>query len=268
MAFKPIYFAATAALLVSGIAVSQAQSADASALAPERAAAVQVTATTGMVSEYMFRGQRLGGASWEPAVELQTQGLTAGVWSNLPADHFLRATSNAEVDVYSYFNYRLTPTFSLLPGATLYEYPGATVLRGNYRSAFEPNLAANLQFGGVRYTPAIYYDIRRQGLTGELTAAKALPVVQLGTELDLTAVVGTSHERDAVNHSATDMRRGREYWSVGASVPYQIFRARLTLGLAYASGSGGYLQTDGTRRQADPVVGHRVVVSLSAAYGW
>src|SRR3954468_6212334 len=43
-----------------------------------------VTATPSVVSQYMFRGVRLGGASFEPTVEADYGNLALLVWANFP----------------------------------------------------------------------------------------------------------------------------------------------------------------------------------------
>ena len=58
--------------------------AQAPAAKPAAAPAYTVTSTFTAVSQYMFRGQRLGGPSWQPSVEVAAGDFTAGLWSNLP----------------------------------------------------------------------------------------------------------------------------------------------------------------------------------------
>jgi hypothetical protein len=68
------------ALTVGALSVT-AQTAPAPAPA---APAVAITVTPAIVSQYMFRGQRLGGASFQPAIEASYGSFVGGLWSNFP----------------------------------------------------------------------------------------------------------------------------------------------------------------------------------------
>ncbi len=54
------------------------------AVATPPAPAFTTTITPSVVSQYMFRGQRLGGGAFEPSVEVDAGNLAIGVWANVP----------------------------------------------------------------------------------------------------------------------------------------------------------------------------------------
>jgi len=53
----------------------------------------------------------------------------------------------------------------------------------------------------VKFTPKIYYDTVLEGPTYELTVFYAVPLSDLGTELDFTAVVGSYIWKDYARKS-------------------------------------------------------------------
>ena len=117
------------------------------------APAVSVTLTPSYVSQYMFRGQRLGGQSFEPSVEADTGNWALGVWSNLPLANRVPGQSNPEIDPYGSYTWNLGDSLSLQPGFTIYTYAKAPTDQGFFRSTYEPNFAVNYTIDGFKLTP-------------------------------------------------------------------------------------------------------------------
>src|SRR5688572_8789027 len=70
------------AVLTFGVVTASAQT---PAPAPAPAApSTSWTLTPAFVSQYMFRGARLGGPSFQPAIEYGANNLVLGLWSNFP----------------------------------------------------------------------------------------------------------------------------------------------------------------------------------------
>lgn len=223
-----------------------------------------VTGTLTYVSQYLFRGRRLGGESFEPSVELSAGGWALGLWTNFPIAGKVPGQSDPEIDPYGSFTFAVNPVFSVQPGFTLYTYPRAPADRGYRRTTFEPNFAVNYTIAGVRLTPRIYYDVVVRGLTYELSANCAVPLASLGTEFDLSGFAGEYRVADYANHSPSRVRTGGGYWQVGGSVPLALgSRSRLILGWAYARGAGAFVQRDGLPRSANPEAVGRGVASVS-----
>jgi uncharacterized protein (TIGR02001 family) len=142
------------------------------AQAPAAAApAYTVTSTFSAVSQYMFRGQRLGGPSWQPSVEVAAGDFTAGLWSNLPFKDKVKDSSAPEFDLYGSYTLKVNKDLAFVPAFTFYDYPKAPTNAGYYRSTFEPSVALNYTVADVRLTPKYYYDVVLSGPTYELTAA-------------------------------------------------------------------------------------------------
>ncbi len=151
------------------------------AQAPAAAPSVSFTATGAFVSQYMFRGQRLNGAGFQPAVEMAAGNFAAGVWANFVLDDQVPDSSDPEIDLYGSYTFALGKDLTLVPGFTLYTYPGAPTAAGFYRTTFEPSLALNYTIEGLKFTPKFYYDTVLEGATYELTAAYALPLKDIGS---------------------------------------------------------------------------------------
>ncbi len=66
------------------------------------APSLSVTVTPTFVSQYMFRGQRLSGASFQPVVEATYGNAGLGLWSNFPIKDKATGASDPEIDPYGY----------------------------------------------------------------------------------------------------------------------------------------------------------------------
>ncbi len=222
------------------------------------------TITPAFVSQYMFRGTRLSGPALQPTLEYARGDWAAGVWGSLPFKAQGSGQPDMEVDLYAYGRFAASPTLSVVPGLTIYTYPGAQTSRGYYQVTIEPSLAVTGMIGPVSLTPKLYYDFVLQGPTAELTAACAVPLPSLGTELDFTATVGTFRWNDAAARTAPPIRNWGDYWLIGATVPYQFTpRSRITVGWAYTAGTGNYLKPGTAAKVANPAALGRGVLTVS-----
>ncbi|MCX6955787.1 MAG: TorF family putative porin [Verrucomicrobia bacterium] len=231
------------------------------------APAYTLTATATAVSQYMFRGQRLGGPSWQPSVEFAAGDFTAGLWSNLPFKDKVKDSSDPEFDLYASYAFNVNKDVSIVPGFTFYDYPKAPTKFGYYRSTFEPNVAVNYTVAGVKLTPKFYYDTVLRGPTYEFTAAYALPLKDLGTELDFTGQIGTFIQRDVTNNASPSSKAWGDYWLVGVAAPFQITKqSKLTVGFAYTEGRDAYYKTGSAPRSENTYAVGRGVVTISYAF--
>lgn len=263
------------ALLLTGLAtispaLSQAQTATpAPAPAPvAEAPSASWILTPSFASQYMFRGVRLGGPSFQPSLEFDYGSLAVGVWSNFPMKDRVPGQSDPEFDVYGSYTFTVIPDqLTLVPGFTWYNYPDADKANGFYKGTFEPSLAANYTIGMVKLTPKVYYDVVLDGATYELTATLAVPLKDLGTELDFTGTVGTFKWDNAIENASPDIKNWGDYWLVGVAMPFQITpSSKLTLGVAYTKGSGNYLKQGTDPRLANTAAVGRTVATVS--YAW
>jgi uncharacterized protein (TIGR02001 family) len=219
------------------------------------------------VSQYMFRGERLGGPSFQPALEFNAGDLALGLWSNFPLADRVPGQSDPEIDPYAAYTLTVNDACSIVPGFTWYTFPNADRRRGFHSSRFEPNLALNYTAWGFRFTPKVYYDFARRGPTYEFSVAVAIPLTGLGTELDWTATVGTFLYRDAVNGAEPRVKNWGDYTLVGVTAPFALSQAsRVFLGVAYTRGTGNYLKAGTAPKVPNPAAVGRVVVTLGYSY--
>ena len=226
-----------------------------------------VTLTPTFVSQYMFRGVRLGGPSFEPSLELDSGPYAVGVWSNFPISDKVAGQSDPEFDFYGSYTYNASESISIVPGFTAYTYPNADKSAGFYKATFEPNIALNYSVGAVKLTPKIYYDAILQGATYEFTASFAVPLPDAGTELDFVGTVGTFKWTSAAEDSTPDVKNWGDYYLVGVSLPFQLTKnSKLTIGAAYTEGRNNYSKLGTAHKVANSAAVGRGVFTVS--YAW
>jgi uncharacterized protein (TIGR02001 family) len=226
-----------------------------------------VVVTPSVVSQYMFRGVRLGGPAFEPQVEVDSGDFVIGVWANTPLKDKVPGQSDPEIDPYGSYTLKINDSLNVAPGFTWYNYPRANTNNGFYKSTFEPNLALNYTVSGVRFTPKVYYDVVLKGPTYELTVAYAVPLKDAGTELDFTATGGTYIIKDAIKGVDPQVKNWGDYYLVGVAAPFQITKeSKLILGFAYTKGTGNYFKQDADPRVPNSAAVGRGVVTLSYVY--
>ena len=220
-----------------------------------------------VVSQYMFRGERLGGPAFQPSLECDCGNLAVGVWASTPLKDKVPNQSDPEIDPYGSYTFNVNDSFSIVPGFTLYTYPRTDVSQGFYRATFEPSVAVNYTVSGVKFTPKIYYDVILKGPTYELTAAFTVPLKDLGSELDFTAVGGTYKWTDAARNASPSLTNYGDYYLGGVSMPFQITKeSKLALGVAYTKGTGNYFKTSGSPKLQNSAAVGRGVATLSYTY--
>jgi uncharacterized protein (TIGR02001 family) len=250
-----------AALLTTGASLS----ADTPAAAPAAPSSSWVF-TPAFASQYMFRGARLGGPSFQPALEFDQGPLALGVWANTPISNKVDGQSDPEFDFYGTYSFEIAKDTTLVPGFTIYTYPDAEKNLGFYRATFEPNLALNYSISGWKFTPKVYYDFVLKGPTLELTAAYALPLPDIKSELDFTATAGTFKWTDAFENTTPKAKNWGDYYLVGVAMPFQVSTgSKLTIGFAYTKGSNNFVKIGTTPKYANSAAVGRGVVTVSYA---
>ncbi len=252
------------AALVAGASLSaQAPAAPAT---PEAASSSWVF-TPAFTSQYMFRGARLGGPSFEPSLEYDSGSFAVGVWANVPLKDKVDGQSDPEFDFYGSYTMDLVKdTLSIAPGVTIYTYPNAKKANGFYKATFEPNLALNYTVGGVKFSPKLYYDFVLKGPTAELTAAYAVPLKDLSTELDFTGTYGTFKWTSAVPDTSPDIKNWGNYYLLGVAAPFQVSKdSKLTVGFAYTKGSSNFFKQGVAGKVANTAAVGRGVLTISYA---
>ncbi len=220
--------------------------------------------TNSVVTQYMFRGARLGGLSYQPSLEYDAGALGLGVWANVPLKDKVLGRSDPELDFYSFYSMQVGKDIAVVPGFTVYTYPNAEKSHGFHQITFEPNLALSYTVGALRLTPKIYYDAVLKGPTAELSATFAVPLQNAGTELDFTATAGTFIWKDYAADANPSLKNWGDYYVVGVVAPFQITKdSRITIGWAYSKGSNNYLKQGTDAKVPNPAAVGRGVFTIS-----
>lgn len=234
---------------------------------PATAGEVAVTVTPAFASEYMFRGVRLGGSSFQPCVEVAVGNFTGSLWVSTPLAERVPGQSDPEFDPSLSYSFEITDKLSLEPGITAYFYPNADTADGFFQATYEPFLAANWTVAGFELTPKFYYDVVLQGPTFELNAAYSVPLEKLSTQLDFSATLGTYWMDEAIKDAAPRVENCGSYFQIGVALPFKLGeQATMTTGLAYAVGFENYYTSAGSPRTENSAAVGRVVATVSLAF--
>lgn len=258
-------------LCIASVCVAGAIGAGAQTAAPAPAPSGSWTLTPAAVSQYMFRGVRLGGVSLQPSVEYGYGDFAAGLWANFPIKDKVPGVSDPEFDLYGSYTTAINDATTFVTAFTWYNYPDADKSAGFYKSTFEPSVAVNFTIpgAGVKLTPKLYYDFGLKGPTAEFTAFYAFPLKDAGTELDFTATVGTYKWKSAAANTSPDIKNWGDYWLVGVAAPFQLSKtAKLTVGWAYTDGSNNYYKQGSAPRAQNTMAVGRGVFSVSCAFSF
>ena len=234
-----------------------------------RAAGASVTVTPCFVSQYMFRGVRLGGPSFEPSSEVNSGNFTLGIWTNFPIEDKVPGQSDPEIDLYSSYALTVNGPVSITPGFTWYDYPNADTNNGFFKSTLEPDIALNYKVAGWKFTLAFYYDLALKGQTFELTAAYVILLKDLGSELDWTATAGTFRVGDASKGANPLIKNRGNYYLIGISSPFAITgKSKLSVGFTCEKGDSNFFKAAGTPRVENTAAVGRGVFTLSYVYNF
>ncbi len=224
------------------------------------------TLTPAYVSQYVLRGARLGGPSFEPTIEYDYGNLALGIWSNFPLKDKVPGQSDPEIDPYGSYKFEVAKDVTLQPGFILYTYPNAEKNNGFYQMTFEPSLALNYTIGAATFTPKVYYDMVLSQTLFEFNLAYAIPLKDMGTEIDFLGTVGTFEATDFAENTTPSVKNWGNYWLTGITLPFQITKSgKLSLGIAYTKGSNNYLKQGTTPKVLNSAAVGRGVFTLSYA---
>jgi uncharacterized protein (TIGR02001 family) len=226
--------------------------------------------TASFVSQYMFRGVRLGGPSLQPSVNFESGNFDWGIWANVPIADKVQGQSAPEIDPYASYAFIINSAVNITPGVTVYYYPKAPLDQGFFRTTYEPNIALNYTIKyGIKFTPKLYYDMTLKSTTYELSVACATPLKSLGTELDWTASAGTFMDKNYYNGSSPSEKNWGNYYLVGVSAPFAITKnSTLTAGIAYTKGTQNYFKHGEYPRTMNTAAVGRAVFSVSYTYSY
>ncbi len=243
-------------------------SAQAPAVAPA-APSSSWTLTPAFVSQYMLRGVRLGGLSFQPTIEYAAGPLTLGLWNSFPVKSKVPGQSDPEIDPYGSYTFELAKDLTLQPGFILYHYPDAEKKNGFYKTTFEPSLALNYTVEGIKFTPKIYRDVVLEQTLWELNVAYSIPLKEVGTEIAFLGSYGTFKADEALENSSPSTKNWGDYWVAGITLPFQIAKdQKLSVGWAYTEGRNNFLKQGRAPKAVNTGAVGRGVVTVSYAFSF
>jgi hypothetical protein len=105
-----------------------------------------------------------------------------------------------------------------------------------------------------------------KGATYEITAAIAVPLTSLGTELDFSASAGTYKWDDVAADTSPAIKNWGDYWTIGVAVPVQLtMRSKLTLGYMYSEGRNNFYKQGTDPREVNDDARGQSAVTLTYA---
>lgn len=225
------------------------------------------TAAPALTSHYLFRGVELADTCFQPWIDYTAGPLSLGLWTSTASRDRVSGDSDPELDLYGSYAFQVADgALSLVPGFYLYTFPDAKKARGVYPATFEPSMAAVFTVRGVQFTPKIYYDVMLRGATYEVTAAIAVPLKSLGTELDFSAVAGTYKWNDFTADAVPAVKNWGDYWSLGVAIPVQFSgRSKVTIGFMYSEGRHNYYKKGILPKTVNDAAGAHTALTLTYA---
>ena len=189
----------------------------------QEGSALSVTVDVTYVSDYVFRGTKLGDASVQPSVEAAYGDFYAGIWHTSELSHNDGLT---ETDLYAGYGFDLNDQVSLDAGVTQYTYDG-----GSSDDSTEAFVGASAD---VLLTPSVYfyYDFDYENFTVEASVGYSIPLEVIKASLDLSGKVGyvdlgDEDPREALEDNYT-------YFVAGAAIPFKLSEtATFTVGVDY-----------------------------------
>lgn len=225
------------------------------------------TITPTFVSQYMLRGVRLGGASFQPVVEYASGPLVLGVWNNFPLKSKVPGQSDPEIDPYGSYTFELAKDLTLQPGFILYLYPDANKKNGFYKTTFEPSLTLNYTVEGIKFFPKVYRDIVLEQTLWEFNLAYSIPMKDLGTEIAFLGSYGTFKATEALENSSPATKNWGSYWLAGITLPFQLTKeSKLSIGWAYTEGRENFFKQGNAPKFANSGAVGRGVATVSYAF--
>lgn len=220
-----------------------ALSATAGLYAQDPKSSYSVTTDFAYTSEYVFRGIKAAGSSFQPSVEVTMQDFYLGLWTNQPVTKH----QDNEIDLYGGYKYKLNENVSLEAVGTYYWYPEAKGF--STRKSYEAGLGATYTLRGLSASVYYYHDFTLKANTLQGSVGYSLPLEAIGASLDMTGFYGTVSARDWAPDSPFAVRESYNYYGVDVSVPYKLSeKATFTIGGHWAHNSGLF---DGTADDDD-----------------
>ncbi|MDR0902945.1 MAG: TorF family putative porin [Opitutaceae bacterium] len=200
----------------------------------------KVSADFTYASDFVFRGIKQAGDSFQPSIEVTVDDFYVGLWTNQP----IKNREYNEIDIYAGYKQSITDVLQLDVIATYYYYPEAeTQMTGK---SYEVGAGVTYNYRGISASVYGYYDFRLEATTFQASAGYSFPIEPLGLSLDFSMYIGTVSARDAAPDAlATGQHEAYNYYGADLTLPYHIRdNAIIHAGLHYASNDGEPIGAD------------------------
>jgi len=203
-------------------------------------------------TRYVFRGDKKAGQSMQASVEFNPtagqNGFYVGAWANQP----FASERDFEFDLYGGYQYHWQG-FVLEGGLAGYFFPQSSGSQTSYNYEFDVSVSRNITKNwGV--TATLYYDVRLQALTPELSTGYRIPytIEKYPASLDFSAFLGYSNVNNYFPDANLPQKWKDGYTYYGATISTTVYFTRNlgaaigvqygdTVGKAYTPVSlGGY----------------------------
>ena len=177
-------------IITTAIALSLASFAPSAAAQDD---GIYPTSSITSVSEYVFRGVSLGGASLQPSTEIATDfGITVGAWysAGLGSDSSVQAD---EIDLYINYALPIEGPISAVVGGTYYHYPQFGSLletEDGLAGSYEVYGSVGLNDAPLSPQATVYYDFTLENLTLEGSVGHSLDLPREGWSANLGLTAG------------------------------------------------------------------------------
>jgi uncharacterized protein (TIGR02001 family) len=196
----------------------------------------KVSADFTYANDYVFRGIKQAGNSFQPSIEVTVDDFYVGFWTNQP----ITKHQNNELDIYAGYKQQITDSLQLDVIATYYWYPEASTALGQTKKTYEAGVGVTYNFRGISASVYGYYDFRLEATTLQASAGYSFPIEPLGISLDYNVYLGTVSARDvAPDALRTGQKEAYNYYGADLTLPYRINdNAIVHAGIHYASNDG------------------------------
>jgi hypothetical protein len=219
---------------------------------PSHESEAELIFTAKYASAFMFRGVKLGGPSFMPALEYEKGPWAFGVEAVVPLggeakydmhEHLIKdgyqPFAKNETDFIGSYKWEVNEHFSISPGLTLYTFPNAG--EGEYDIIVEPKLSFGYKVEDLNFSLNFYYDFMQKGPTYEFGFDYSIPLGHDHCELELSALVGRYDWSDMEDGSHERVKESGDYFQAGAAVVYEFNKhAKMTIGCYYENGFNNY----------------------------
>jgi hypothetical protein len=224
----------------------------------------EITASTKVVSKYIYRGERLSGTSFQPAVDYTHGNLKAGFWSSYPMMNTREGISDPELNLTGSWSHRFSESISARAGGTLYYVPNANQKADRVWS-IEPYVNTTILAYDVEITPKLYYNISKEGAVYELDIKYPLPIKLKTAKITAFATAGTFLVRNVAkeNVSGVKTKNWGDYYHAGFSAPFKFDeKSEFEFSIGMAGGIANYYKTGASRRIENQFADNMVVGSM------